>query len=170
MIQWLDWLARHRRAALGLAAVYFLVVTLGHDVTQDLAYWAQDKLHRDRWNDVNRYVGVLVQDAAFMVTVPYFGPDTRPLKRNPVFLYSSDRFQKPYPFQADIAVAVKIDRDHEVDADRQVIGRELATGGDIHGRILVAVSVAQRIALQIFEIQHRAGRFYAERQRLSGGR
>jgi hypothetical protein len=49
---------------------------------------------------------VLVQDAAFMVTVPFFCPDTPHLKRNPVFLYSSDRFQKPYPFRPDIAVAV----------------------------------------------------------------
>jgi N-acetylglucosamine malate deacetylase 1 len=54
----------------------------------------------------HRYVGVLVQDAAFMVTVPFFCPDVPPLKRNPVFLYSSDGFKKPYPFEADIAVAV----------------------------------------------------------------
>jgi len=54
----------------------------------------------------HRYVGVLVQDAAYMVTVPFFCPDTPPLKRNPVFLYSSDRFQKPYPFAPDIAVAI----------------------------------------------------------------
>ena len=54
----------------------------------------------------HRYVGVLVQDAAFMVTVSFFCPDTPRLKRNPVFLYSSDRFQKPYPFRPDIAVAV----------------------------------------------------------------
>ncbi len=54
----------------------------------------------------HRYVGVLVQDAAYMVTVPFFCPDTPPLKSNPVFLYSSDRFQKPYPFRADIAVAI----------------------------------------------------------------
>lgn len=54
----------------------------------------------------HRYVGVLVQDAAYMVTVPFFCPDTPPLTKNPVFLYSSDRFQKPYPFVADIAVAV----------------------------------------------------------------
>jgi LmbE family N-acetylglucosaminyl deacetylase len=40
----------------------------------------------------HRYVGVLVQDAAFMVTVPFFCPDTPPLTKNPVFLYSSDRF------------------------------------------------------------------------------
>ena len=54
----------------------------------------------------HRYVGVLVQDAAYMVTVPFFCPDTPPLKANPVFLYSSDRFQKPLPFEADIVVAI----------------------------------------------------------------
>ncbi len=47
----------------------------------------------------HRYVGVLVQDAAFMVTVPYVCTDVPPLKKNPVFLYSSDNFQKPYPFR-----------------------------------------------------------------------
>src|SRR6187397_292088 len=35
----------------------------------------------------HRYVGVLVQDAASMVTVPLFCPDTPPLQNNPVFLY-----------------------------------------------------------------------------------
>ena len=54
----------------------------------------------------HRYVGVLVQDAAFMVTVPYICSDVPPLKKNPLFLYSSDGFQKPYPFKADIAVSV----------------------------------------------------------------
>ena len=54
----------------------------------------------------HRYVGVLIQDAAFMVTVPYICPDVPPLTKNPLFLYSSDGFQKPYPFKADIAVAV----------------------------------------------------------------
>ena len=54
----------------------------------------------------HRYVGVLVQDAAFMVTVPFFCPDTPALDQNPVFLYDSDRFQKPYPFRPDIAVSI----------------------------------------------------------------
>jgi LmbE family N-acetylglucosaminyl deacetylase len=54
----------------------------------------------------HRYVGVLMQDAAFMVTVPFVCSDIPPLKRNPVFLYSSDGFKKPYPFQADIAVDI----------------------------------------------------------------
>jgi LmbE family N-acetylglucosaminyl deacetylase len=54
----------------------------------------------------HRYVGVLVQDAAFMVTVPYFCPDIPFLKKNPVFLYSSDGFQKPYPFRPDLVVGL----------------------------------------------------------------
>lgn len=68
----------------------------------------------------HRYVGVLVQDAAYMVTVPFICPDTPILKRNPVFMYSSDRFQKPYPFKADVAVSIddvfeqKLDAIHEL--------------------------------------------------------
>jgi LmbE family N-acetylglucosaminyl deacetylase len=54
----------------------------------------------------HRYTGILVQDAAFMVTVPYFCPDVPELRRNPVFLYYSDRFEKPYPFEADVAVSI----------------------------------------------------------------
>lgn len=54
----------------------------------------------------HRYVGVLVQDAAFMVVVPYFCPDVPFLKKNPVFMYSSDGFQKPYPFKPDVAVSL----------------------------------------------------------------
>ena len=64
----------------------------------------------------HRYVGVLVQDAAFMVTVPYFCPDTPALKKNPVFLYSSDGFKKPYPFEADIAVSIDDVFEKKVDA------------------------------------------------------
>lgn len=54
----------------------------------------------------HRYVGVLVQDAAFMVTVPFVCSDVPPLKKNPLFLYSSDGFQRPYPFKADIIVSI----------------------------------------------------------------
>ncbi len=64
----------------------------------------------------HRYVGVLVQVAAYMVSVPFFCPDTPPLKKNPVFLYSSDRFQKPYPFEADIADSLDDVFEKKVDA------------------------------------------------------
>jgi N-acetylglucosamine malate deacetylase 1 len=64
----------------------------------------------------HRYVGVLVQDAAYMVAVPFFAPDVPPLKKNPVFLYTSDRFEKPYPFKADIAIAIDDVFEQKVDA------------------------------------------------------
>ncbi|MBM3892359.1 MAG: PIG-L family deacetylase, partial [Verrucomicrobia bacterium] len=54
----------------------------------------------------HRYTSILVQDAAFIVTVPFFCPDVPPLKKNPVFLYYTDRFQKPLPSKADIVVDI----------------------------------------------------------------
>ena len=78
-------------------------------ITRLIREWNADIVIAHRpwdYHPDHRYVGVLVQDAAFMVTVPFFCPDTPPLKKNPVFLYSSDRFKKPYPFDADIAVSL----------------------------------------------------------------
>jgi LmbE family N-acetylglucosaminyl deacetylase len=78
-------------------------------ITRLIRQWKADIVIAHRpwdYHPDHRYTGVLVQDAAFMVTVPFFCPDTPALTENPVFLYSSDRFQKPYPFRADIAVAV----------------------------------------------------------------
>ncbi|MFW5972737.1 MAG: PIG-L deacetylase family protein [Bacteroidota bacterium] len=54
----------------------------------------------------HRYTGVLVQDAAVTVAAAYFLPYTPALKRNPVFLYMYDGFEKPYPFQPDIVVGI----------------------------------------------------------------
>ncbi|MDB5391039.1 MAG: mca 2 [Planctomycetaceae bacterium] len=78
-------------------------------ITKLIREWQADIVISHRpwdYHPDHRYVGVLVQDAAFMVTVPFFCPDVPPLKKNPVFLYSSDGFKKPYSFQPDIAVAL----------------------------------------------------------------
>ncbi|QDV24839.1 PIG-L deacetylase family protein [Aureliella helgolandensis] len=78
-------------------------------ITRLIRDWKADIVIAHRpwdYHPDHRYVGVLVQDASFMVTVPFFCPDVPALEKNPVFLYSSDRFKKPYPFQADIAVAI----------------------------------------------------------------
>jgi LmbE family N-acetylglucosaminyl deacetylase len=78
-------------------------------ITRLIRQWQADIVIAHRpwdYHPDHRYTGVLVQDAAFMVTVPFFCPDTPVLAKNPVFLYSSDRFEKPYPFRADIAVAI----------------------------------------------------------------
>jgi len=71
--------------------------------------WRADIVMCPRPNDYHpdhRYTSILVQDAGYMVTVPFFCPDVPYLKRNPVFLYYEDRFQKPNPFEADIAVGI----------------------------------------------------------------
>ena len=78
-------------------------------ITRLIRQWNADIVISHRpwdYHPDHRYVGVLVQDAAYMVTVPFFMPNVPPLKKNPVFLYSSDRFQKPCPFEPDIAVDV----------------------------------------------------------------
>jgi hypothetical protein len=41
-----------------------------------------------------------------MVVVPNVTPDTPPLRKNPVFLYSHDGFQRPNPFRPDVAVSI----------------------------------------------------------------
>src|SRR4029078_9062006 len=71
--------------------------------------WKADIVLGHRPNDYHpdhRAVGQLVQDASYMVTVPFFAPDTPPLSRNPVFLSYEDDFTRPNPFRADIIVAI----------------------------------------------------------------
>ncbi len=78
-------------------------------ITRLIREWRADIVISHRpwdYHPDHRYVGVLVQDAAFMVTVPFICPDSPVLKKNPVFLFSSDGFQKPYAFQPDIAVSI----------------------------------------------------------------
>ena len=71
--------------------------------------WQADIVISHRPNDYHpdhRYTGVLVMDAAYMVTVPYFCPDIPHLTKNPVFFFSEDEFQRPYPFTPDVVVGI----------------------------------------------------------------
>jgi LmbE family N-acetylglucosaminyl deacetylase len=54
----------------------------------------------------HRYTAILVQDSAYMVTVPFFVPTVPALERNPVFLYFEDSFTRPAPFLPQIAVGI----------------------------------------------------------------
>lgn len=54
----------------------------------------------------HRYTGVLVNDAAYMVTVPAILPEVPFLPKNPVFLYTCDGFTHPEPFKADVCVDI----------------------------------------------------------------
>ncbi len=76
-------------------------------VIREIRKWNADIVIAPRPNDYHpdhRYTGILIQDAAYMVIVPNVAPEVPPLQKNPVFLYSEDRFQKPSPFEPDIAV------------------------------------------------------------------
>ncbi len=88
-------------------------------ITRLIRLWRADVVIAHRPNDYHpdhRYTGVLVQDAAYMVTVPFFCPDVPALKRNPSFFYFPDRFQKPNPFKPDVVVAVDEVMDQKLDA------------------------------------------------------
>ena len=81
--------------------------------------WNADVVLAPRPNDYHpdhRYTGMLVQDAAYMVVVPNICPDTPALRRNPVFLYFQDGFQRPNPFRPDIAVGIDGTFDKKISA------------------------------------------------------
>ena len=100
-------------------------------ITRLIREWHADIVMGPRPNDYHpdhRYTSVLVQDAAYMVTVPNFCPDTPYLAHNPVFLYFPDRFQKPNPFQPDIAVAIDPVIEKKLDAVGAIVS-QFAEGG-----------------------------------------
>jgi LmbE family N-acetylglucosaminyl deacetylase len=71
--------------------------------------FAPDLVLTHRPNDYHpdhRYTSQLVQDAAYLVTVPAVVPDTPHLARDPVIAYLPDEFQKPHPFRPVVAVDV----------------------------------------------------------------
>ena len=88
-------------------------------ITRLIREWKADIVMSHRPNDYHpdhRYTGVLVQDSAFMVAVPFFCPDVPPLKSNPLFLFYPDGFQKPNPFHADIVVGIDQVIERKLDA------------------------------------------------------
>ena len=90
-----------------------------HQVIRKIREWNADIVLGLRPNDYHpdhRNAGILVQDAAYLVIVPNVTPDTPALKKNPVFLYMKDNFQKPYPFSKDIAVIIDDVVDQKVEA------------------------------------------------------
>jgi LmbE family N-acetylglucosaminyl deacetylase len=110
-----------------------LLPTLEHrrTLTRLIREWRADIVMAHRPNDYHpdhRYTGALVQDAAYMVTVPHFCPDVPILQKNPVFMYFSDRFQKPNPFQPDVVVDVGPTMEKKLDA-LGVMVSQFAEGG-----------------------------------------
>ena len=78
-------------------------------IIRAIRQWKADVVITHRTNDYHpdhRNTGILIQDAAYMVQVPNVVSDTPPLRRNPVFLYFSDYFQRPNPFRPDIVIDI----------------------------------------------------------------
>jgi LmbE family N-acetylglucosaminyl deacetylase len=64
----------------------------------------------------HRYTSQLVQDASYMLTVPNVVAHVPHLRAMPVIVYTWDRFQKPYPFQPDIVLAIDEVIEQKLDA------------------------------------------------------
>lgn len=118
-------------------------------LTRVIREWQADIVIAHRpwdYHPDHRYVGVLVQDAAYMVAVPFFCPDTPALKKNPVFLYSSDGFQKPYPFHADVAIALDDVFEQKLNAIHELTSQAYEGGADGSAEKFATVPRAEDVA------------------------
>ena len=124
-------LARRRQAEAGAAAAVIgiesrvldnhdgeLLPTLDRrrELIRIIREFRPDLVLTPRPNDYHpdhRYTSVLVQDAAYMVTVPNVAAFAGHLGRDPVIMYVADRFQKPYPFTPDVAVDIDAVIEHK---------------------------------------------------------
>jgi LmbE family N-acetylglucosaminyl deacetylase len=100
-------------------------------LTRLIRHWNADIVMGHRPNDYHpdhRYTGVLMQDAAYMVTVPFFCPDVPAMNKNPVFMYYTDRFQKPNPSEPDIVISIDSVMEKKLDA-LGVMKSQFAEGG-----------------------------------------
>jgi LmbE family N-acetylglucosaminyl deacetylase len=94
--------------------------------------WKADVVLGPRPNDYHpdhRYTGVLVNDAAYMVTVPFF-TEVPPLTRNPVFLYYEDGFQRPNPFTGDVVVPTDASVASKADALAALVSQTTEGGAE----------------------------------------
>lgn len=110
--------------------------------------WKADIVLTHRTNDYHpdhRYTGVLVQDAAYMVIVPFICPDVPHLKTNPVFMYFSDRFQKPNPFEPTLVVAIDDIIEQKLDALAE-LESQFAEGGVSGNESRIAKNDRERAA------------------------
>ena len=131
--------------------------------------WNADLVIGPRPNDYHpdhRYTGILVQDAAYMVTVPFICPDVPPLKKNTVFMYYTDRFQKPNPSQPDIAISIDSVVEKKLDA-LALMESQFLEGGANGDEGLIPKTPAERVARvkQVRDEQAARFRGLAERYR-----
>src|SRR5262249_30321313 len=118
-------LARRRRAeaqaaAATIGATYVVLdhpdgelddrLAYRHEVVRLIRGFRPDLVITHRSTDYlpdDRFAGLLVQDASYLVTVPAVCPDAPHLPRSPVILYFSDAFKKPCPFEPHVVVDIE---------------------------------------------------------------
>jgi LmbE family N-acetylglucosaminyl deacetylase len=78
-------------------------------VANEIREWQADIVLSHRpwdYHPDHRAVGKLAEDTAVVVAAPYFAPYTPPTKGNPIYLFYSDPFKHPYPFDPILAVGI----------------------------------------------------------------
>jgi LmbE family N-acetylglucosaminyl deacetylase len=125
----------------------------------------------------HRYTAQLVGDAAYMVTVPAVCPDTPHLERNPVIVYVSDTFKKPYPFQPDVVVDIGPSVERVIDMLHRHVSQfyewlpfnagylEQVPAGDAERRAWLGERIRQRIRPLADRYREQLVRTYGERGR-----
>jgi N-acetylglucosamine malate deacetylase 1 len=85
--------------------------------------WRADIVIGHRPSDYHpdhRAVAQLMQDSSFLVTARRYCPDVPALERMPVFLFTSDKFTTPRPFEPDIAVSLDDAFDQKMDGLHEI--------------------------------------------------
>jgi LmbE family N-acetylglucosaminyl deacetylase len=126
-----------------------LMVTMENrrTITRLIREWNADIVISNRPNDYHpdhRYASILVQDSAYMVGVPFFTPNVAPLRRNPAYFYTSDRFQRPNPFRADVAVGIDEVMEPTLDALLLMVSQIHEGGADGNAKLYPPNDAAQR--------------------------
>jgi LmbE family N-acetylglucosaminyl deacetylase len=81
-----------------------------HEVIRRIRSFRPDVILSHRSTDYHpdhRFAGLLVQDAAYLLTVPAICPDVPHLAFCPVILLYCDAFRKPNPFEAQVVVDIE---------------------------------------------------------------
>lgn len=95
-----------------------------HQIIDLIRNFKPDLILSPRPNDYHpdhRYTAQVIQDAAYMVTVPNVRAGVANLMYNPIIAYVSDTFQKPYPFSPSVVVDIDSTVELKVDMlDRHI--------------------------------------------------
>ncbi|MDF2685923.1 MAG: putative LmbE-like protein [Clostridia bacterium] len=78
-------------------------------VTKAIRKFNPDIIITHRPNDYHpdhRNTSMLIQDSAYLLSVPMFCPLTPAMEKMPVIMYSEDSFKRPYPFNADVVLDI----------------------------------------------------------------